>query len=112
MAGYIPYLFSSTFKGLELFSSKFKHFQGFCTHAMNPVENVEFVDWNSPSWYLPSLSTTVQCGLCAAWLHWTSWSQTWATVVRLSTVRVCELWSSLWNINSICTPSHHLPVYI
>jgi len=32
-----PYLFSSTFKGLEVLNSKFKHFQGFLKHAMNSV---------------------------------------------------------------------------
>jgi len=32
-----PYLFSSTFKGLEVFYSKFKHFQGFLKHDMNRV---------------------------------------------------------------------------
>jgi len=32
-----PYLFSSTFKGLDVFYSKFKHFQGFLRHAMNPA---------------------------------------------------------------------------
>ena len=31
-----PFLFSSTFKGLEFFFPKFKHFQGFLKHAMNP----------------------------------------------------------------------------
>jgi len=34
-----PYLFSSTFKGLEFFYSKFKHFQGFLKHTMNPELN-------------------------------------------------------------------------
>ena len=58
--------------------------------------------WNWPSWYRWSRSTTVQCGLCTAWLHWTNWSQTWATVVRPSTARLCELWSSLWNTNRTC----------
>jgi len=32
-----PYLFSSTFKRLVSFYSKFKHFQGFLKYAMNPV---------------------------------------------------------------------------
>jgi len=30
-------MFSSTFKGLEIFFCKFKHFEGFLKHAMNPV---------------------------------------------------------------------------
>ena len=40
----VPYLFSSTFKGLEVYS-KLKHFQGFLKRAVNPVVLLLAVSW-------------------------------------------------------------------
>jgi len=40
----VPYLFSSTFKGLEVYP-KLKHFQGFLKRAVNPVVLLLAVSW-------------------------------------------------------------------